>query len=65
MGFESLVVNSKMVDFYITRDATEMMGYLLDCHPCVAQIRQLNPNIPAVIGDANIQYTRQVEASPR
>jgi hypothetical protein len=49
--------NSKMVDFYLTRNATEMMGFLVDCHPCVAQIRQLNPNIAAVIGEANIQYT--------
>ncbi|HEY3659312.1 MAG TPA: hypothetical protein VGL34_30425, partial [Steroidobacteraceae bacterium] len=57
--------NSKMVDFYLTRNATEMMGFLVDCHPCVAQIRQLNPNIAAVIGEANIQYTRLNEASPR
>lgn len=35
--------NSKMVDFYVTRDATEMMAFLLDCHPEAAQIRKLNP----------------------
>lgn len=34
--------NSRMVDFYITRDATEMLAFLLDCHPEAAQIRRLN-----------------------
>jgi hypothetical protein len=36
--------NSKMVDFYVTRDATEMMSFLVDCHPEAKQIRTLNPN---------------------
>lgn len=25
--------NSRMIDFYIARDATEMMAFVLDCHP--------------------------------
>lgn len=43
--------NSRMVDFYITRDATEMMAFVLDCHPEIAQIRQLNPGL-SVVQDA-------------
>jgi hypothetical protein len=35
--------NSRMVDFYITRDGTEMMAFVLDCPPEIAHIRQLNP----------------------
>lgn len=37
--------NARMVDFYTTRDATEMMAFVLDCHPEIAQIRQLNPGL--------------------
>jgi hypothetical protein len=61
VGFESLV---EYPDDAL-RHIRFQMEPCLDCHPCVAQIRQLNPNIPAVIGDANIQYTRLNEASPR
>ncbi len=43
--------NSRMVDFYVTRDATEMMAFVLDCHPEIARIRQLNPGL-SVIKDA-------------
>jgi hypothetical protein len=43
--------NSRMVDFYITREATEMMAFVLDCHPEIAHIRQLNPGL-SVIKDA-------------
>ena len=31
--------NSKMVDFYLHKDATVMMDFLLDCHPDAAMIR--------------------------
>jgi hypothetical protein len=48
--------NSRMVDFYSSRDATEMMGFVLDCHPEVAQIRQLNPGLSAVGDLPAIQY---------
>jgi Fic family protein len=34
--------NEKMVRFYLTRDATEMMAFLLDCHPDATVIRDLN-----------------------
>jgi Fic family protein len=34
--------NEKMVRFYLTRDATEMMAFLLDCHPDATAIRDLN-----------------------
>ena len=49
--------NSRMVDFYASRNATEMMAFVLDCHPEILQIRQLNPGISAVKDLPNIQYT--------
>jgi prophage maintenance system killer protein len=48
--------NSRMVDFYTTRDATEMMAFVLDCHPEATQIRQLNPELSAVRDLPSIQY---------
>jgi hypothetical protein len=48
--------NSRMVDFYTSRDATEMMAFVLDCHPEVSQIRQLNPGLSAVRDLPDIQY---------
>ena len=40
--------NSKMVEFYTTRDATSMMGFVLDCHPEFSRIRELNPELSLV-----------------
>jgi len=37
--------NSKMVEFYVTRNATEMMSFLVDCHPAAEEIRKLNTNM--------------------
>jgi hypothetical protein len=48
--------NSRMVDFYTSRDATEMMAFVLDCHPEISQIRQLNPGLSAVGDLPDIQY---------
>jgi hypothetical protein len=48
--------NSRMVDFYISRNATEMMAFVLDCHPEVAQIRQLNPGLSVVKDSPGIKY---------
>jgi hypothetical protein len=48
--------NSRMVDFYTSRDATEMMAFVLDCHPEVSRIRQLNPGLSAVRDLPGIQY---------
>jgi prophage maintenance system killer protein len=50
--------NSRMVDFYITRDATAMMAFVLDCHPEIARIRQLNPNLSVLKDAPSIQYFR-------
>ncbi len=50
--------NSRMVDFYVTRDATEMMAFVLDCHPEITQIRQLNPGLSVVKDVPNIHYFR-------
>jgi hypothetical protein len=65
--------NSRMVDFYTNRDATEMMAFVLDCHPEIAQIRQLNPGISAVrdlpaikyfsLGDSMNQTNRDAHSS--
>lgn len=37
--------NEKMVRFYLTKDATEMMVFLIDCHPEAAQIHAANPGM--------------------
>lgn len=34
--------NQLMVDFYLTRDASPMMEFLVECHPEVEKIRSLN-----------------------
>ncbi|WP_297452004.1 Fic family protein [Ferrovum sp.] len=36
--------NDKMVRFYLKRDATEMMAFLVDCHPDAELMREANPN---------------------
>lgn len=48
--------NSRMVNFYTSRNATEMMAFVLDCHPEVSQIRQLNPWLSAVGDLPDIKY---------
>lgn len=40
--------NSRMVEFYTTRDATQMMGFVLECHPEFSRIRELNPGLSLV-----------------
>ena len=39
--------NEKMVRFYLTHDASEMMLFLVDCHPDAAQIHAANPELPS------------------
>jgi hypothetical protein len=48
--------NSRMVDFHTSRDATEMMAFVLDCHPEISQIRQLNPGLSSVRDLPKIKY---------
>jgi hypothetical protein len=36
--------NENMVQFYLTKDATDMMAFLVNCHPDAAQIHAANPN---------------------
>jgi hypothetical protein len=48
--------NSRMVNFYTSRDATEMMAFVLDCHPEISQIRELNPGLSTVKDLPEIQY---------
>jgi hypothetical protein len=50
--------NTRMVDFYTSRDATEMMTFVLDCHPEAVRIRQLNPGLLCVRDGPNIEYHR-------
>lgn len=55
--------NSRMVDFCTSRDATEMMAFVLDCHPEAAQIRRLNPNVSVFHGSSAIKYHRLSDAT--
>lgn len=48
--------NSRMVDFYVTRDATQMMAFVLECHPEIVRIRELNPGLSAIQDLPNIKY---------
>ena len=48
--------NARMVDFYRSRDASEMMAFVLDCHPEVSRIRELNPDLCAVRDVPSIKY---------
>jgi hypothetical protein len=50
-----------MVEFYDNRDATEMMAFVLDCHPEIVQIRKLNPGLSAIEDLPAIQYIRHDE----
>ncbi len=56
--------NSRMVDFYASRDATAMMAFVLDCHPEVATIRELNPGLSAVSESPGINYFRLEDSMP-
>jgi prophage maintenance system killer protein len=38
--------NENMVRFYLEKDATEMMAFLVNCHPDAAQIHIANPDTP-------------------
>jgi len=57
--------NSRMVDFYTSRDGTEMMAFVLDCHPEAVQIRQLNPGLSAVRDLPGIKYFNLGDAMQR
>lgn len=37
--------NENMIRFYLTKDATEMMAFLVNCHPDAEQIHQANSSI--------------------
>lgn len=57
-AFRAAEFNSRIVDFYTSRDATEMMTFVLDCHPEAAKIRQLNPGLLSVRDGPTIEYHR-------
>lgn len=50
--------NSKMVEFYTTRDATQMMGFVLECHPEFGRIRELNPELSLVRDAPAVEHFR-------
>lgn len=50
--------NSQMVEFYTTRDATRMMGFVLQCHPEFSRIRELNPELSLVRETPTITHYR-------
>lgn len=43
---KKLEFNKKMRQFYVTKDGTEMMAFLVDCHPEADQIHEANQNSP-------------------
>jgi hypothetical protein len=44
--------NENMVRFYLDKDATEMMAFLVHCHPDAEQIQGANQNPPVEGRDA-------------
>ena len=56
--------NSRMVDFYASREATAMMSFVLDCHPEIASIRELNPGLSAVSESPGMNYFRLEDSMP-
>jgi hypothetical protein len=57
--------NSKMVEFYTTRDATQMMGFVLECHPEFSRIRELNPELSLVRDAPAIRHYRFDDPLPQ
>lgn len=54
--------NSRMVDFYADRDATGMMAFVVDCHPEITSIRQLNPGLSSVSEGPGVKHYRLDDA---
>jgi hypothetical protein len=46
----------RMAEFYASRNATDMMSLVLHCHPEIAAIRRLNPELPAERDLPNIKH---------
>lgn len=57
--------NSKMVEFYTTRDATRMMNFVLECHPEYSRIRELNPELSLVRDPPAIREYRFDDPMPQ
>lgn len=53
--------NSRMVDFYTTRDGSEMMAFVLDCHPSAADVYRLNPALSRIEDAPRVNYFRLEE----
>jgi hypothetical protein len=47
--------NENMVRFYLEKDATEMMAFLVDCHPDAEKIHEANQNSPTTENDRGLQ----------
>jgi hypothetical protein len=55
-----------MVEFYITRDATKMMAFIVDCHPSAAQIHEINDTAYDVPDKGRSDHYRlEMPASPQ
>jgi hypothetical protein len=57
--------NSRMVEFYTTRDATQMMGFVLECHPEFSRISELNPDLSLVRDGPTFKYYRWDDPLPQ
>ena len=58
--------NSNMVELYITRDATKMMAFIVDCHPSAAQIHEINDTAYDVANKGRSDHYRvEMPTSPQ
>lgn len=48
--------NKRMVEFYTTRNATDMMSFVVECHPEIIEIRRLNPEMSTVHDLPNMNH---------
>lgn len=64
-AIRSVEFNSKMAEFYTTRDGTPMMRIVLECHPEFGHIRELNPELSLVRSEPTIRYYRFDDPLPR
>ncbi len=57
--------DSKMTEFRATRDATRMMGFIVECHHEYSRIRQLNPELPLPRDVPAVKHYRFDDPLPR
>ena len=64
-AMQAVEFNSKMVEFYSTRDATQVMRFILEYHPGFSRICELNPELSLVRNTPEIMLYSFDDPLPR